>query len=57
MLQLDLSQVKELDLCLQSGQANSKDNDIPAFIELLTGLKQFIDRSGHSMAEFIKVPH
>ena len=58
MLQLDLSQIQELDLCLQSGhQAGSKDSEMPQFVELLTGLRRFTDRSGQSMAKHIKVPH
>lgn len=57
MLQLDISQVKELDLCLPSNQAGSKDNDMPAFIANLTGLRTFTDRSGYTMAASIKVSH
>ena len=57
MLQLNLGQIQELDLCLQSGQTGAKDSEMPKFIESLTGLRRFVDRSGHAMAEHIKVPH
>ena len=57
MLQLDLSQITQLDLCLQSGQSGSKDSEIPEFVELLTGLRRFTDRSGQTMAKHITVAH
>ena len=58
MLQLDLSQITDLDLCLQSGgQGGSKDSEIPEFVEMLTGLRRFTDRSGQTMAKHITVAH
>ena len=50
MLELDLSQVEEVDLGLPSG---TNDDALAACIMRMTALKKFVDRSSDQLAAYV----